>query len=74
MALSMYRSLSNSRHLNTRYRCDCSGYWFPHRRTGGACIYGPRSDYYHALRQGLDQAEAMALLSVNQLERMFPLE
>lgn len=30
---------------NTRLRCDCQGYWFPHRKSGGACIHGARSDY-----------------------------
>lgn len=61
-----------SRWRNTRLRCDCSGYWFPHRKTGGACVHGPRSDFYHALRAGLDMAEAMTLLSAAQIERMFP--
>lgn len=55
---------------NTLHRCDCGGYHFLHRRTGGACIHGPRSDYYHALRQGMPRNEAEALLSVNQLERL----
>jgi hypothetical protein len=55
---------------NTRNRCDCSGYHFPHRKTGGACCHGPRADYYQALRQGLDRAEAEQLLSADQLARM----
>lgn len=63
---------ATSRWRNTRYRCDCHGYWFPHRKTGGACIHGPRTDFYHALRAGLDLADAMALLSAAQLERMYP--
>lgn len=54
--------------------CWCGGYWFPHRKGGGACIHGPRSDYYHALRNGLEESEAMAMLSVAQLRRMYPLE
>lgn len=55
---------------NTRLRCDCGGYHFPHRRTGGACHHGPRSDYYLALRQGVSRPEAEALLWAHQLERM----
>lgn len=54
-------------------KCLCSGYWFPHRRTGGSCQYGPRADYYRAIQQGCTQAEAMELLSAIQLEYMFPL-
>lgn len=64
---------TTSRWRNTRLRCDCHGYWFPHRRTGGACVHGARSDFYHALRAGLELSEAMALLSSHQIERMFPL-
>jgi hypothetical protein len=57
-----------SRWRNTRLRCDCGGYWFPHRRTGGACHHGPRSEYYLALRAGWPKNEAEALLSADQLE------
>lgn len=53
--------------------CWCSGYWFPHRKGGGACFSSPRSEYYMAIRQGATWAEALELLSVNQLERMFPI-
>jgi len=56
-----------------RLVCGCGGYWFPHRQGGGACHSSPRSDYYLALRAGVPHEEAMMLLSVNQLERMFPL-
>lgn len=55
-----------------REKCECGGYWFPHRRGGGACSHSPRADYYLALRQGMSQAEAMQLLAVHILERMFP--
>jgi hypothetical protein len=68
--VSVNRNTSTWR--NTRLRCDCSGYWFPHRKTGGACTHGPRSDFYNALRAGLPVSEAMALLSAVQIERMFP--
>lgn len=54
-----------------RLVCCCQGYPFPHRANGGACYNSPRADYYHALRQGLSESEARAMLSVNQLERMF---
>lgn len=64
------------RHLatwrNTRLRCDCMGYHFPHRRGGGACDSSPRRDYYHALRCGMDKGEALAMLSADQLERWAP--
>lgn len=57
-----------------RQVCDCGGYLFPHRRTGGACVHGSRTDYYHALRAGVPLAECMQLLSAADLRRMFPLE
>ena len=57
-------------HRATRERCDCGGYWFPHRRTGGACCHGPRCDFYLALRAGWPRHEAEQLLSADQLERM----
>lgn len=56
-----------------REKCGCGGYHFPHRRTGGACDHSPRAAYYIALRHGATQAEAMELLSADQLERMFPI-
>lgn len=55
---------------NTRLRCDCGGYHFPHRRTGGACIHGARSEYYHALRAGVPKNDAEALLWADKLEKM----
>jgi hypothetical protein len=58
----------------TLYRCRCDGYWFPHRRGGGACKHSPRSEFYRALRAGASREEAMLLLTVDQLERMFPLK
>jgi hypothetical protein len=54
----------------TRLRCDCGGYHFPHRRTGGACDHGARRDYYLAVRCGVPRLEALELLSAAQLERM----
>lgn len=56
-----------------REKCDCGGYWFPHRRGGGACYHSPVSDYYHAIRQGVPKEEAMQLLTSDQLDRLFPL-
>lgn len=61
---------ASRRQRNTRLRCDCSGYWFPHRRTGGACEHGPRSEFYLALRQGVSESEALALLWAIQIERL----
>ena len=60
-------------HRNTRLACRCGGYHFPHRRGGGACDANPAVDYWRALRCGASKEEAMQLLSVAQLERMFPL-
>ena len=57
----------------TRDRCTCAGYAFPHRRGGGACLHGPRSDYHRAIRDGVPALTALALLSVDQLERHFPI-
>lgn len=54
--------------------CLCGGYWFPHRKVGGACDFSPRRDYFLALRSGIAEAEAMLELSVSQLERMYPLK
>lgn len=70
MRFSPAMHLAARRHRNTRMRCDCTGYWFPHRRTGGACLQGPRADYYHAIRQGAQKGEAEALLWAHQLERL----
>ena len=67
------------RHLakwrNTRLRCDCGGYWFPHRRGGGACDKASpgKRDYYRMLRAGVPASEAMAELSAADLERLYPL-
>jgi hypothetical protein len=63
-----WRALSTWR--ATRLRCDCMGYHFPHRKGGGACDASPRRDYYHALRQGVDKLDALALLSADQLARL----
>lgn len=75
MSSAMTRALSVPRLNRLRYsNCSCSGYWFPHRPGGGACYSSPRADFYAALRNGASLSEAMAELSVAQLERMFPLE
>ena len=57
---------------NTVNRCNCLGYHFPHRKGSGACESSPCGDYYQAKRHGMPESEAQALLSVAQLERMFP--
>ena len=56
----------------TRDKCVCGGYSFPHRATGGACLHGARSDYHRAIRDGVSQLEALAELTVDQLERHSP--
>lgn len=49
---------------NKRLRCDCGGYWFPHRRGGGSCDTSPRVWYWRARWQGASETEA-------QLEQAF---
>lgn len=49
-------------------KCECIGYWFPHRKGGGACEFSVRADYYAAKRQGLSEAEALQLLNSSVLE------
>lgn len=55
-----------------RLVCSCSGYWFPHRRTSGACDHSSRADYHRALRAGVPLTECMALLSAADLRRFYP--
>jgi len=57
---------------NTRLRCDCGGYWFPHRKGGGACYHGPRSSYYLAKRNGCTESQAQETLWADKLERLIP--
>ena len=64
---------SQNRWRNTRLRCDCLGYHFPHRKSGGACEHSPRRSYYWALRNGATRQDAMLELSAAQIEVMFPL-
>lgn len=64
---------SQSKRRNTRLRCDCGGYWFPHRRGGGACEHSTRRDFYAVLRGGGSLAEAQQMLTSDQLDQMFPL-
>lgn len=35
-----------------RLVCTCGGYWFPHRKGGGACDYSKTRDMHIALRYG----------------------
>lgn len=59
-----------TKHRNTRRKCNCDGYHFPHRLGGGACQYGLRRDYYRAVSQGMLKEEALTLLSAAALETM----
>ena len=56
-----------------REKCWCLGYWFPHRRGGGACDHSPRVDYYRALRDGASVEEAMQLLTASDLRKLYPI-
>lgn len=71
--LQVHRSLSKRR--NTRLRCDCGAYHFPHRKGGGACDHATpgKRDYFLMLRQGVSAATAMAELSEADLNRLHPL-
>ena len=46
------------RERSSRERCDCIGYQFPHRKTGGWCVHNPELDlsdkqkYDEFVRQG----------------------
>lgn len=64
-----------SKRRNTRLRCDCLGYWFPHRKGGGACERANpgKRDYYRMLRQGVSEVVAMAELTEADLNRIYPL-
>lgn len=53
--------MSRARYLrNRRLKCGCTGYWFPHRAGGGACVYGYKHIYYILRRQGADEMTALA--------------
>lgn len=72
-ASSLMLSRATAKWRGTRERCDCFGYWFPHRRGGGACEHSSRRTYYEMLRAGVPEAEAMAELSAADLDRLYPL-
>lgn len=46
---------------NQRSKCDCGGYWFPHRRGGGTCYTSPSRALLLAIRDQDQEAimEAM---------------
>jgi hypothetical protein len=44
---------------NQKLRCDCHGYWFPHRRGGGACEASRTREYHWARRRGESHQDAM---------------
>jgi len=43
-----------------RQVCWCSGYWFPHRKGGGACEHSKTRDIHLALRHGDQEGLAEA--------------
>lgn len=59
--------------INQRRKCNCPGYWFPHRKGGGSCHHSTRWEYYAALKEKVPKEVAMELLSAADIERMFPL-
>lgn len=54
-------------------KCLCSGYWFPHRKTGGACEHSTTASYHLARCAGLTHEEALETLSVAGLRKLLPL-
>ena len=42
---------------NQQLKCDCGGYWFPHRRGGGSCRYSPSAEYWFRIQRGEDPEE-----------------
>jgi len=38
--------------------CHCGGYWFPHRKGGGACDHSKTQLFHLALRRGEDELDA----------------
>lgn len=54
--------------------CQRGAYAFPHRHGGGACEHGPYADYYHGIRQGLSEEEALQLLWSDKPEKFRELQ
>lgn len=57
---------------NRRLKCVCTGYWFPHRRGGGACEHSRTCDLHRARRSGdagavLDAEIELALVNSTAL-------
>jgi hypothetical protein len=48
---------------NQRLKCTCSGYWFPHRKGGGACDHSKTRDIHLAIRYGNTEAYWEAFVS-----------
>lgn len=46
-----------------RLVCTCGGYWFPHRKGGGACEHSPTRDIHMALRAKSPELLLDALIS-----------
>lgn len=43
---------------NQRLKCECLGYWFPHRRGGGLCHTSKTRTYHLARRAGESHVDA----------------
>lgn len=43
--------------------CECGGYWFPHRKGGGACEHSIRRDIHLAIRFKLKDMLTEALIA-----------
>lgn len=43
--------------------CWCTGYWFPHRKGGGACEHSKTRDIHMAIRMGCQELLTEALIA-----------
>lgn len=55
--------------LNQRRKCDCGGYFFPHRRGGGTCYTSPSRGVLLAIRSQDQEAILEALVDRAFLSR-----
>ena len=69
----MVVSFKPRRDKRGRAVCDCGAYHFPHRKGSGACESSLYRDQHLALRAGLTELEALAMLSAAALERKYPI-
>lgn len=57
------KRLTPQRDRYGRLVCNCAGYWFPHRRAGGACDHSKSRDIHLARRTGDPELMLQALVA-----------